>query len=130
MKPEATTSPLANPRHEIYAVERAAGLNEEDAIDICGIEWPMPMEPGEKLLSKRSRVQTQALRRLDARIKVLEILNTGVDKFAQREFWIRNSRAIAELAWFRLIVDNSGCEPDFDENDQPIAPHNSKEQAA
>ena len=130
MKPEADTQALEDPRCEIYAIERAAGLNQEDAIDIAGLEWKMPLEPSERLFTKRPRVATQALRRIDARIKVLGIFNDGVDKVNQREFWLRNLRAVAELTWFREVVSNSGVELDFDEKGRRIPTAAAKPKAA
>ena len=64
MKIEDGSEPLANPKHEIYALERAAGLSEEDARGVASLDWAMPLEPGEKVTPTRSRIQKQTLMRI------------------------------------------------------------------
>ena len=124
--PNPGSVPLENARHEIYALERAAGLSKTDAEYVAGVGWAMLQEPGERLQGRHNTVQRQALRRLDARIAVLKEIQTGVDEVEYREFLLRNSRAIAELTWFRMIVSNSGIEPPEDDDGQLILPTKSK----
>ena len=116
MKHEAGSQPLGNPRLEIYCVEVAAGMSEDDASHIAGLGWEMRREPGETVSPTRSRIQRQVGRRLDARIAVLDELERGVDPVEHREFLSRNRRARAELHWFKIVLDNSGVEPDIDED--------------
>ena len=123
---EPGSVPLENARHEIYALERAAGLSKTDAEYVAGVGWAMLQEPGERLQGRHNTVQRQALRRLDARIAVLKEIQTGVDEVEYREFLLRNNRAIAELTWFRMIVSNSGIEPPEDDDGQLILPTKSK----
>jgi hypothetical protein len=130
--PNPGSVPLKNARHEIYALERAAGLSETDAGHVAGVAWTMLQEPGERLQGRHSIVQRQALRRLDARLGVLNEIQRGLDEVEYREFLLRNKRAIAELSWFRMIVSNSGIEPPEDSNGNLILPtkHKSNGQSA
>ena len=122
------TEPLENPRHEIYAIERAAGLSEDDAMFVSGAAWVMPREPGEKVTPTKSRVQRQTLRRIDARLSVLAEIERGLDEAKHAEFLSRNRRATAELRWFRMVVDHSGVEPDFDADGNLIPPRTRTKQ--
>ncbi len=126
---EPGSIPLQNPRHEIYAVERAAGLCEQDAEFVAGTAWVIPMEPGESVSPTRTRVQKQTLRRVDARLKVLAELERGLNGVQDREFLLRNARVRAELSWFKLVVECSGIEPEFDEAGRFIAPPKRKQSA-
>ena len=123
---EPGSTPLENARHEIYALERAAGLSETDAGYVAGIGWTILQQPGERLQGRHNAVQRQALRRLDARIAVLKEIQTGLDEIEYREFLLRNQRAIAELTWFRMIVSNSGIEPPEDDDGKLILPRSRK----
>ena len=123
---EPGSTPLENARHEIYALERAAGLSETDAGYVAGIGWTILQQPGERLQGRHNTVQRQALRRLDARIAVLKEIQTGLDEIEYREFLLRNNRVIAELSWFRMVVSNSGIEPPEDDDGQLILPKKQK----
>jgi hypothetical protein len=118
--PEPGSEPLEDPKCEILAIELAAGLSTQDAEQVAGIRWHMPMEPGERVTATRSRIQKQTLRRVDARLRVLTELCRGVDAMEHSEFLLRQRRAIAELTWFRLVLDCSGVEPDFDDDGKQI----------
>lgn len=122
MKIEDGSQPLEDPKLEIFVLERAAGLSEEDARHVAGLAWSMPMEPGEKVTPTKSRLARQTLRRIDARLSVLAELERGVDPEEYREFLARNRRAVAELRWFRMVVDCGGVEPDFDSDGKLIPP--------
>ena len=101
---------VKNPKREIFAVEKAAGLDDESAVRICGAPLHMPAKPSELGGKRRSRVVTQALRRLDARVEFLEGLAKNLDLDA--EALLRNMRAIAELTFCRKLVANGGTEPE------------------
>lgn len=130
MKTDRTpgSQPHRNPRYEIYCVERAAGLSEQDALNICGAEFPLLMQPGEKTTPTRSRVQRQILKRLDTRIAAIDECERGVDREEHHEFILRNSRARAELDWIRLVVLNGGVEPELDDDGAPLPPATTAKQ--
>jgi hypothetical protein len=127
-KPRDGTQPLAHPRHEIYCVERGAGLTEEDALHVSGAAYTMSREPGEKVF-KASQLQKQILRRVNARLKLLRFIEDGLDLIEHSGFIIRNRRAAAELNWFRLVVECGGVEPDEDETGNLILLENTKPRA-
>jgi hypothetical protein len=112
------TQPLENPTHEIFAVETAGGLDDEDAVAICGAMCRLPAKSNEVPGKRRSRVARQALRRIDARIRSLEALEGG-PALPSREAELRNYRAVAELRWCRALVANGGMEPEewFEDGD-------------
>ena len=118
--PEDGSQPIGHPKVEIYAIEMAAGLSESDARNVSGIDWTMLIEPGEKVPHKRNRVQIQTLRRMNARLAVLAEIERGLDPVEHREFLFRNRRAVAELRWFKMVIEAGGVEPDFDEDGQLI----------
>jgi len=120
MKTEDGSQPLENPKLEIYVIEQAAGMTEHDAREVSGMDWEMPIEPGEKVTAKRSRLAIQILRRVDARLAVLAELERGCDPVEHKEFLARNRRAAAELNWVRMVVAAGGVEPVFDEQGELI----------
>ena len=78
----------------------------------------------QRIFTNKTAIQRQALRRIEARIAVLTCLQRDLDDTNPdtRQFLMRNRRAIAELEWFRLVLQNSGTEPDFDDDDNLIPP--------
>ena len=120
------SKPLVHPKLELYAVERAAGLDEEGAFGISGLWCHLPRQEGELGGKRRSRIVAQALRRLDARIRGLdELVGT---KGMPRAEWLRHLRAAAELRWAREVVRAGGVEPEewapemgFDDEDERTA---------
>ena len=119
------TGPLENPRHEIFALELAVGAHEEDAWLTAGGHHPMPMERGESIPARVNRVQKQMLRRLDARLELLEALRHSAGREGSVDYRIRTDRARAELLWCRSLVLNGGCEPDFDDDGEQIPAANA-----
>ncbi len=128
-KPDDGTPPLANPRHEIYAVERAADISEEDAVFTSGVLWKMRKEPAERVCSTKSQIARQILRRVDARLAVLVELEHGLDMPEHAEFLLRNKRATAELRWFKMVVEYGGVEPEEDSDGNLIPPPKRGKQA-
>ena len=117
---EPGSQPLEDPRREIYCVEMAAGMVEEDAKLVAGVDFYIAVGPGEKVSPKRTRVQTQTLRRVNARLAILAELERGLDEREDRHFLARNRRATAELRWFKLVLEHSGLEPEFDDDGRMI----------
>jgi len=124
MKNDGLT-PLENPRDELFAQELAAGADTEDAWLTAGGQHPMPMQPGESIPARVNRVQRQMLRRLDARLELLEALYQLAQGEDSADYLIRTNRARAELLWARSILLNGGCEPEFDDEGQKIPAANA-----
>ena len=117
---EEGSQPHAHPKVEIYCVEVATGLAESDAREVAGLDWAMLIEPGEKVPHKRSRVQIQTLRRINARLEVLDAIDNGLDPIKYQEFIARNRRAHAEIRWVKMIIEAGGVEPDLDQHGKPV----------
>lgn len=98
---------LQDPRHEIFAIEKSAGVAEELALKVAGVGCVLPREPGEFGGLRRSRIARQALARLDVRIRVLALLGRELEGHDR----LRHLRAIAELRWARAILEGGGIEP-------------------
>lgn len=95
---------------EIFCVECSAGLDEEQAGLVSGIQFFYPRQEGElKGSRRRSRIVAQGVRRLTARIRMLEEL-AGVEGLSFEE-WLRHLRARAELCWAADVFRAGGVEP-------------------
>jgi len=130
LSPEPHNEPLPNPMHEVFCIERAAGMAVEDAGVIISIDDPMPPEAGEFAPARRNRVQRQALRRLNTRLKLLALIERGLGE-EDHAFLLRNRRAAAELTWARDLVVCGGLEPEYDEGSgRLLTPWTKQEQSA
>ena len=65
------------------------------------------------------------LRRLDARLELLEALSQSAQGEDSVDYRIRTDRARAELLWARSILLNGGCEPEFDDEGQGAPAENA-----
>jgi hypothetical protein len=86
---------------------------------VSGLPFFYGRQPREVTSKRRSPIIRQALRRLDARIKVLDALSKISDLDESEK--LRHLRASAELRWARAVLQNNGVEPDewaADEDDE------------
>ena len=98
---------LANPKHEIFCVERAAGLDPEDAVVVAGGLHHDGRGDDEPPPQRRSRSARLCIKAIDRRIAFLEMI-----KLDSPDWVCRNGRAIAELRWCQGVIKNGGAEPD------------------
>ena len=101
-----------HPKRMLCDSEVCFGVPHEDARRLAGLDEHMPSEGGEVGGYSKGGQVLNALRRINARLKLLRRT-----RFAGGEDWAdganrRTCRATEELLWVKGLLENGGIEPD------------------
>ncbi len=102
---------VVNPKQLIHNSEVCFGVPHVDARRLAGLDEHMPREGGEVGCYGRGGQVLNALRRINARLKLLRRT-----RFAGGQDWAdganrRTCRATEELLWVKGLLENGGIEP-------------------